>query len=62
MLTPGYQVVVQVSGEVPAFSELFYTWVAVNDKVELKGMLYSGSMVCTMSEAAESSLTKLELL
>lgn len=52
----GLQVVVQGSGEVPAFSELFYVQVVVNDKVELKGMIDSGSMACTMSEGAEALL------
>lgn len=52
----GLQVVVQGSGEVPAFSELFYTQVVVDDKVELKGMIDSGSMACTMSEGAEALL------
>uniref|UniRef100_A0A9J7XGM7 ribonuclease H n=1 Tax=Cyprinus carpio carpio TaxID=630221 RepID=A0A9J7XGM7_CYPCA len=52
----GLQVVVQGSAEVPAFSELFYVQVVVNDKVELKGMVDSGSMACTMSEGAEALL------
>ncbi len=52
----GYQVVVQGSTEVPAFSELFYTVVTVNDKVELKGMIDSGSMACTLNEEAECLL------
>lgn len=41
----GYQVMVLRSAAVPAFSELFYTQVTVNDKVELKG---------TLNEVAES--------
>lgn len=53
---PEFQVVVQGSAEVPVFSELFYTQVAVNDKIELKGMIDSGSMACTLSEEAESML------
>lgn len=52
----GYQVVVQGSAEVPAFSELFYAQVAVNDKVELRGMIDSGSMACTLNEEAEHRL------
>ncbi|KAJ8403215.1 hypothetical protein AAFF_G00354320 [Aldrovandia affinis] len=53
-----YQVVVQGSAEVPAFSELFYTQVKVNDRVELKGMMDSGSMTCTLNEEAERILTE----
>ncbi|KAJ8395731.1 hypothetical protein AAFF_G00029680 [Aldrovandia affinis] len=53
-----YQVVVQGSAEVPAFSELFYTQVKVNDRVELKGMMDSGSMTCTLNEEAERKLTE----
>lgn len=41
---------------VPTFCESSYIQMAINDKVELKRMLDSGSMACTMSEAAESSL------
>lgn len=52
----GYQIVVQGTAEVPAFSELFYTQVQVNDHVELKGMIDSGSMACTISEKAENQL------
>ncbi|CAI5681706.1 unnamed protein product [Oreochromis niloticus] len=52
----GYRVVVQGPAVVPTFSELFYTQVAVNDKVNLRGMMDSGSMACTMSEEAEKSL------
>lgn len=57
VVSEGHQVIVQESGKVPAFSELFYTQVMVNDKVELKGMLDSGSMTCTMSEAGEPDST-----
>ncbi|KAJ8417020.1 hypothetical protein AAFF_G00282470 [Aldrovandia affinis] len=53
-----YQVVVQGSAEVPAFSEVFYTQVKVNDRVELKGMMDSGSMTCTLNEEAERILTE----
>lgn len=52
----GYQVVVQGSAKVPAFGELFYTQVTMNDKVELKGMIDSGSMACTLNEEAEGVL------
>ncbi|XP_076848086.1 uncharacterized protein LOC143493505 [Brachyhypopomus gauderio] len=56
-VTPeGYQVVVHGSAEVPAFSELFYTQVGVNDTLELRGMLDSGSMACTLNEGAVHSL------
>ena len=51
-----YKVVVQGSAAVPAFGELFYTQVAVDDKIELKGMIDSGSMACTLSEEAVSIL------
>lgn len=47
---------VQGSAEVPAFSELFYTQVTVNDKVGLKAMIDSGSMACTLNEEAEQLL------
>lgn len=52
----GYQVVVQGSAEVPAFSELFYTQVTVNDHVRLRAMIDSGSMACTLNESAEQLL------
>ena len=58
----GYRVVVQGSAEVPAFSELFYTQVGVNDAVELKGMIDSGSMACTLNEEAECSLREAGVL
>lgn len=35
---------------------MFYTPVSVNDQMSLKGMLDSGSMTCTLSEAAEAKL------
>lgn len=54
--TAEFQVVVQGSAEVPAFSELFYAQVLVSDHVELKGMLGSGSIACTLSETAEQKL------
>lgn len=53
----GFQIVVQGTAEVPAFSELFYTQVQV-DHMELKGMIDSGSMACTLSEEAENKLLK----
>lgn len=58
----GYQVVVQGSAEVPAFSELFYTQVGVNDKLGLKAMIDSGSMACTLNEDAEGLLREPVLL
>lgn len=57
-----YQVVVQGPAEVPAFSELFYTQVLVNDKVKLKGMIDSGSMACTINEEAEELLREVGVL
>lgn len=37
------------SQEVEAFSDLFYTSVSVHGKVQLKGMLDTGSMACILS-------------
>lgn len=51
--TAMFQVVIQGSAEVPAFSELFYAQVLVSDQVQLKGMLGSGSIA---SETAEQKL------
>ncbi|KAK0138964.1 hypothetical protein N1851_024508 [Merluccius polli] len=45
-----------------AFSELFYAQVGVNDTVELKGMIDSGSMTCTLIEEAECSLREAGVL
>ncbi|CDQ95192.1 unnamed protein product [Oncorhynchus mykiss] len=44
------------SQEVEAFSDLFFTSVSVHGKVQLKGMLDTGSMACTLSEHAEQRL------
>lgn len=38
------------------FNELFYAPVCVNDKFQMMGMLDSGSMACTFSEAVESRM------
>lgn len=62
VMLEAYKVVVQGSAEVPAFSELFYTQVGVNNNFELSGMIDSGSMACTMSEAAENLLSKARAL
>lgn len=44
------------SQEVEAFSDLFYTSVSVHGKVQLKGMLDTGSMACILSEHAEQRI------
>lgn len=52
----GEKIVMLGSQEVEAFSDLFYTSVSVHGKVQLKGMLDTGSMACTLSEHAEQRL------
>lgn len=46
----GSRVVIQATQKIQAFSELFYTPVLINHSVQLKGMLDSGSMACTIHQ------------
>lgn len=52
----GSRVVIQAVQRVEVFGELFYALVLVNRHVQLKGMLDSGSMACTIRSSAESRL------
>lgn len=52
----GTKIVIQATQKLQAFSELFYAPVLVNHSVELKGMLDSGSMACSISELAVEKL------
>lgn len=45
----GTKIVIQATQEIQALSELFYAPVLVNHSMELKGMLDSGSMPCTVA-------------
>lgn len=58
----GSRVVVQAAQKIEAFSELFYTPVLVNNCVQFKGMLDSGSMACSTSEAAVQELNSAGVL
>lgn len=50
------QVVIQNSQRIELFSELFYAPVIINKTFQVKGMLDSGSMACTVSEDMASRL------
>ena len=52
----GHKLILQSTQKVHAFSELFYCPVLVNGLVQLRGMLDSGSMACTISKTAEQKL------
>ncbi|KAK7880967.1 hypothetical protein WMY93_032421 [Mugilogobius chulae] len=54
----GAKVIMQNTQRVTPYDELFYTPVKVNNTLEVKGMLDSGSMACTLSEKAESEMLK----
>ena len=54
--TKGSKVIIQSSQKVQAFSDLFYVPVTINHQVQLKGMLDSGSMTCTISGPAVEKL------
>ena len=54
--TKGSKVIIQSSQKIQAFSELFYVPVTINHQVQLKGMLDSGSMACTISGPAVEKL------
>lgn len=53
----GTRIVIQATQKIEAFSELFYATVLVNHSVQLKGMLDSGSMACSISEHAVEKLS-----
>lgn len=50
------KVIAQNMQTLEVFNELFYAPVCVNNKFQMKGMLDSGSMACTFSEAAEKKM------
>lgn len=50
------QVIVQNTYRVQPFSELFYAAVTVTGSLQLRGMLDTGSMACTISEEVEQKL------
>ncbi|KAJ8000232.1 hypothetical protein DPEC_G00202700 [Dallia pectoralis] len=50
------KVIAQNMQTLEVFDELFYAPVCVNDKFQMMGMLDSGSMACTFSEAVESRM------
>lgn len=49
-------VIIQNSPKAELFSELFYTSVVASGSMELRGMLDSGYMACTLSKDFEQSL------
>lgn len=53
----GSRVIVQATQKIQTFCELFYVSVLVNQSVQLKGMLDSGSMACSISERAVEKLS-----
>lgn len=58
----GTRIVIQATQKIEAFSELFYAPVLVNHSVQLKGMLDSGSMACSISEQAVEKLSSAGVL
>lgn len=58
----GTQIVIQATQKIEAFSELFYVTVLVNNSVQLRGMLDSGSMACSISEHAVEKLNSAGVL
>ncbi len=50
------QVILQNSQRIELFSELFYAPAIVNKTFQVKGMLDSGSMACTVNEETESRM------
>lgn len=50
------KVIAQNTQTLEVFAELFYAPVCINDKFQMMGMLDSGSMACTFSEAVESRM------
>uniref|UniRef100_A0A3B1IUQ7 Gypsy retrotransposon integrase-like protein 1 n=1 Tax=Astyanax mexicanus TaxID=7994 RepID=A0A3B1IUQ7_ASTMX len=52
------RVIAQNLQMIEPFSELYHAPVTINDLYQLKGMLDSGSMACTLSEDAEGKLLK----
>lgn len=58
----GTRIVIQAAQKIEAFSELIYAPVLVNHSVQLKGMLDSGSMACSISEHAVEKLSSAVVL
>lgn len=58
----GSRVVIQAAQKLQAFSELFYSPVLINHSVQLKGMLDSGSMACSISDQAVEKLSSAGIL
>ena len=52
----GVKVIAQNTQTVEPYDELFYAPVSVNNKFQMRGMLDSGSMACTLSEEAEKKM------
>ena len=50
------KVIAQNMQTLEVFDELFYAPVCVDNKIQIMGMLDSGSMACTFSEAVESRM------
>lgn len=55
-------VIIQNIHRVEAFGELFHAPVTINGSVQLKGLLDSGSMACTISEVEEQRLLSENIL
>lgn len=56
------KVIAQNMQTLEVFDELFYAPVCINDKFQMMGMLDSGSMACTFSEAVESRMLSEDVL
>jgi len=56
------KVIAQNMQSLEVFDKLFYAPVCVNDKFQMMGMLDSGSMACTFSEAVESRMLSEDVL
>lgn len=52
----GSRMVIQATQKIQAFSDLFHAPVLVNQSVQLRGMLDTGSMSCSISENAVEKL------
>ena len=52
----GVKVIAQNTQRVEPYDELFYAPVSVKNKFQMRGMLDSGSMACTLSEEAEKKM------
>lgn len=58
----GTKVIAQNVQRVRLFDDLFYAQVSVNNRFQLRGMLDSGSMACTLSEEAELQMKSEDVL